>query len=149
MFKKILVPLDGSHLSECAIEPAIELAERLGAELVVMRVSVLPEHLMTGPMTLSRGTYHEIRDSIVEATQEYLDAVVEQLGEQSVKITSASCSGEAYAEILRYAKDNGISLIVMSTNGRNGFQRWLFGSVAERVIRGSSCPVMSIRPDLS
>ena len=146
MFHKILVPLDGSILSEGAIAPALEVARRFGATVLLFRTSVLPEHLMVSPVPVSPATYAEIEESILETTREYLEATKTRFAEAGVTLETAQSSGEAAREILELAQTRGIDLIVMSTHGRSGFQRWLFGSVAEKVMRHAPCPVLAIRP---
>lgn len=146
MFHKILVPLDGSPLSEEAVPPALEVARRFGASVLLFRTSVLPEHLMVSPVPVSPATYAEIEDSILEGTREYLEDVKTRFGEAGVPLEAAHASGEAAHEILEFAQQQEVDLIVMSTHGRSGFQRWLFGSVAEKVLRHSPCPVLAVRP---
>lgn len=146
MFHKILVPLDGSELSESAIPAALEVARRFGASLVLFRAAVLPEHLMVSPVPLAPGAYSHLQDEIVTGTREYLDAVKARLSGEGVPVDTGLVSGDAASRILEYAETQGIDLIVMCTHGRSGFQRWLFGSVAEKVMRHSTCPVLSVRP---
>lgn len=146
MFHKILVPLDGSVLSEGAIPPALEVARRFEATVVLFRTSVLPEHLMVSPVPVSPATYAEIEESILETTREYLEATKARFADSGVPLETAQASGEAAREILELAQSQGFDLIVMSTHGRSGFQRWLFGSVAEKVMRHAPCPVLAIRP---
>ncbi len=146
MFKKILVPLDGSPLSEGALLPALEMARRFEARVVLFRTSVLPEHLMVSPVPVSPATYAEIEQSILDTTRDYLDDMKARHLDAGVPIQTANASGEAAKEILDFAQAQGIDLIVMSTHGRSGFQRWLFGSVAEKVMRHAPCPVLAVRP---
>lgn len=146
MFHKILVPLDGSPLSEGALAPALEVARRFEAQVVLFRTSVLPEHLMVSPVPVSPATYAEIEQSILDTTRDYLDDMKARHLDAGVPIQTANASGEAAKEILDFAQAQGIDLIVMSTHGRSGFQRWLFGSVAEKVMRHAPCPVLAVRP---
>lgn len=146
MFHKILVPLDGSELSESAIPAALEVARRFGASLVLFRAALLPEHLMVSPVPLAPSAYTHMQDEIVTGTREYLDAVKARLAGAGVPVETGLVSGDAATQILEFAETQGVDLIVMCTHGRSGFQRWLFGSVAEKVMRHSSCPVLSVRP---
>jgi nucleotide-binding universal stress UspA family protein len=146
MFDKIMVPLDGSPLSEGAMGPALEMARRFEARVVLFRTSVLPEHLMVSPVPVSPATYTEIEQSILETTREYLEDMKDRHQDSGVPIQTADASGEAAKEILDFAQSQDIDLIVMSTHGRSGFQRWLFGSVAEKVMRHAPCPVLAVRP---
>lgn len=146
MFHKILVPLDGSELSESAIPAALEVARRFGASLVLFRAAVLPEHLMISPVPLAPSAYTHLQDEIVTGTREYLDAAKARLAGEGVPVETGLVSGDAATQILEFAETQGVDLIVMCTHGRSGFQRWLFGSVAEKVMRHSACPVLSVRP---
>lgn len=146
MFHKILVPLDGSELSESAIPAALEVARRFGASLVLFRAAVLPEHLMISPVPLAPSAYTHMQDEIVTGTREYLDAVKARLASEGVPVETGLVSGDAASQILEFAETQAVDLIVMCTHGRSGFQRWLFGSVAEKVMRHSACPVLSVRP---
>ena len=146
MFHKILVPLDGSPLSEEAVAPALEVARRFNATILMFRASILPEHLMVSPVPVSPATYAEIEESILETTREYLDGMKARYANSGVQIETAHASGEAAREILDFAQQQGVDLIAMSTHGRSGFQRWLFGSVAEKVMRHAPCPVLAVRP---
>ncbi len=146
MFDKILVPLDGSPLSEGALPPALEVARRFEARVILFRTSVLPEHLMVSPVPVSPATYTEIEQSILDTTRDYLNEMKARHQDAGVPIETANSSGEAAKEILDFAKSQGVDLIVMSTHGRSGFQRWLFGSVAEKVMRHAPCPVLAVRP---
>lgn len=148
MFQHILVPLDGSPLSEKAIPSAAGIAEKFGARLTLFRAAVLPEHLMVGPLPLSPRLYSDVQTSVSEGIRTYLDDLRAGLS-TPVNVETAQREGEAAQQILHYAETEGVDLIVISTHGRSGFQRWLFGSVAERVLRHAPCPVLSIRPALT
>lgn len=146
MFRKILVPLDGSELSEGALEPALEMARRFEGTVTLYRTAVLPEHLAVSPVPLAPSTYQEIQTTITEGVRTYLEEVRARFADRGIPLETALTQGDAANEILEFAEKSGFQLIVMSTHGRSGFQRWLFGSVAEKVVRHAPCPVLSVRP---
>lgn len=146
MFTKILVPLDGSELSERALQPALALANKPGAQLTVLRVPLSP----TG---WDRGI--EGIDPFVEAWAEQRYAAErDQAHEYLAKIKSLYSKPELIVETLAPEGDvaraimevaAGCDLIVMSTHGYSGLARWMMGSVTEKVMSSATCPVMVIR----
>lgn len=140
MYHKILVPLDGSELAEQALVPAAELARRFDAELYLVRVFLPP---VVSPAAWTSIDMTKIRTEEEKFLRTYLD---------ERKIEGVVChrllvEGEAADALMHTAKEQGIDLIVMTSHGRTGFNRWLFGSVAERVVRHAPCPVLTIGPD--
>lgn len=133
MYKKILVPLDGSEVAEAILSHIEALAGPLSAEVTLLEV--LPE---TGVLP------ERARDEITRA-KEYLGQVEARLKDKGVKTRSTLRYGKAAAEIIDYAKVNDIDLIAMSTHGRSGVSRWVFGSVADKVLRGTNIPILLIR----
>lgn len=139
MYEKIMVPLDGSELAEVALPYAAELAIQLGSEITLIYVSELG------------------KDPQEEMDQSYLQKTVESIKEraasysgqpattQIIKVKSVILSGHPAEKIVEYADSENISFIVMSTHGRSGIQRWALGSVADKVMRASTKPVVLIR----
>lgn len=144
MYRKILVPLDGSTLAEAALPHAEALAKLEDAEIIILRVPPIPvtEFLAHDP---------NIAVMLVEdaeaQTQKYLQEKVTDLKARGfVKVTGVMRQGAVPDTILTAADEAGADLIVMSTHGRAGMQRWLMGSVADRVVHHAHIPVMLIRP---
>lgn len=143
-FKKILVPLDGSRFAEGALPYAQMLAECGGGQIELVRIAVHPSSYVyvSDPATLA-----SLYDSDRVHCEEYLQKVAARLQEAtSVKVSMAVLEGPVADAILDHAEDTHADLIVMSTHGRSGMERWLLGSVAEKVVRGAKIPVMLIRP---
>jgi nucleotide-binding universal stress UspA family protein len=140
MIKTILVPLDGSELAEQVLPYASELARRAGAELLLL-TSIQPVGIWDATATAINWDREE------RLAQEYLDAQKERLQSAGVKVRVKRQHGEAAAGILETAEAEGVSLIAISTHGRSGLSRWLFGSVADRIVQSSSVPLLMIRPD--
>lgn len=141
MYKRILVPLDGSKLAEQALPHAAIHGERFGAEIVLLKVlGPLPEPSMAG-----RGVVRSAEAASAQLAQDYLEGVAAGLGEKGISVQVATVEGKPYHEIIRFAEDNQIDLIIMSTRGHSGLSRWLLGSVADRVARGATIPLMLVQ----
>jgi len=141
MFKKILVPLDGSSFAEEALPHARELAECGGAEIVLARVD---EPYEPPPGIFVPAT--AIPEVVRLSAGEYLEQLVSRLRLAGIKVESAVLDGKVADAILKYAGEEGVDLIVMSTHGRTGISRLLMGSVAEQIVHGAHCPVLLMRP---
>jgi nucleotide-binding universal stress UspA family protein len=138
MYKRILVPLDGSPLSEQALPHGIAHAERFGAELILLRVlEPLPGLSMASPAR------KQAEEWLAEQAREYLQAVSADI-EEDIHVELAVSEGRPYLEIVRFADDSQVDLIVMSTRGQSGLSRWLLGSVTDRVVRGATVPVLLV-----
>ena len=144
MYRKILVPLDGSILAEKVLPHAQALAKSEGAEIILLRVpmSPSPEFLARNP---SLGTTI-IQDAEIE-TETYLQKEVDELRKDGTRVTSMMCEGPVPDTILAAADEVHADLIAMSTHGRSGIQRMLLGSVADKVVHLSHIPVMLIHPN--
>lgn len=141
MYKRIMVPLDGSRLAEQALVHARIHAEQFGAEIVLIRVlGPLPEPSMAG-----RGAVRVAEEATAEMARDYLEGMAAGLGEQGILAQTVIIEGRPYVEIIRFAEENEIDLIVMSTRGYSGLSRWLMGSVADRVVRGSTVPLLLVQ----
>lgn len=145
MYKKILIPLDGSLLAEQALEPALVLAEKFSSKVHFVQV-------ITNYLVPSYGIDYQVgetfRDVAVRTAEKYLVTVEDRISlEFDSDIESHVLEGLVAESILDYAADKEIDVIVMATHGRSGIGRWVFGSVAERVLRGSNCPVLMIRAE--
>ncbi len=134
MYKKILVPLDGSELAETVLShiEAIVLAHE--AEVILLRV--LP----------ATGVFPATAEAERSAARESLERARKRLQEKGINARTTIRHGEdAAMEITDYAGVNDVDLIAMSTHGRSGVSRWMFGSVAEKVLRGTNKPILLVR----
>jgi nucleotide-binding universal stress UspA family protein len=140
--RRILCPIDFSETSKPAFEYAVALAAQLGAELELLHVYQLPAYaLPEGGLEILAGLEAELENRL----QQQLDEFAKHSTEPSVKITTVLGTGVPYVEIIRAAKQRKADLIVIGTHGRTGLAHLLIGSVAERVVRTSEVPVLSIR----
>jgi nucleotide-binding universal stress UspA family protein len=142
MFKKILVPLDGSDLAEAILPEAETLAKDFGAEVVLLRAhtpQVLP-YLTDNPYALADITRYE-----TESARAYLDGVAGPLRAKGLSIKIIVNEGRAADVILDVAETVQADLIAMTTHGRSSVGRWLLGSVADGVIHAAKVPVLLSR----
>lgn len=134
MYKKILVPLDGSEIAESILPQMKDMALAHQAEVILLRV--LP----------ATGVLPSVAKKEVTEARNYLSAVEKRLQEQRVNARFTIRHGEdAATEITDYAEVNDVDLIAMSTHGQSGVSRWIFGSVAEKVLRGTNKPILLVR----
>ncbi|OPY91304.1 MAG: Universal stress protein family protein [Syntrophus sp. PtaU1.Bin208] len=137
MYKKILVPLDGSELCANALEPAEELARLAGAEIILYHV--VPHATIYTDKEGSFCDFCEPDQSQQSVVEKYLSRKRDDLQAKGVKASFAIEMGENPArKIVDFAKRNLISLIVLTTHGRSGFTHLFMGSVAEKVAREGS-----------
>jgi nucleotide-binding universal stress UspA family protein len=150
VFKKILVPLDGSKLGEAAL-PHVENLAIIANSEVIMYQAVPPadgivlspdgEMLSTVPEGRAKGYASELGD----AAQRYLDGLKDKLASKGVTVRTEVQLGHPAESIIDFAKTGEIDLIAMSTHGRSGISRWVFGSVADKVLHAAETPVLLIR----
>lgn len=146
----VLVSLDGSVYSEAALPYGKEIAQAFDAELLLVRVAETTQlygMLGTEPMTpASADTFNEIGQRLVEEAQDYLAKVAEPLSKEGVKVRTETLEGFAADQLLALEREMPVDLIVMATHGRSGLGRLVFGSVAERILKVGTTPVMMIKP---
>jgi nucleotide-binding universal stress UspA family protein len=142
MYKKILVPLDGSEAAQKALGEAEKLAKIFDSEILL--VQVVPFMPIYGSPELVTPLI--IDEKQKEAAHRYLASLVENLKQQGFRATLTVKTGQQVpAEIIDVAKEKGADLIVMSTHGRSGFTRWFVGSVALRVLTHAETPILLLR----
>lgn len=144
MYKKILVPLDGSKFSECALEHVIAIVTGCNVPEVdlLFVVEEIPGMASTTYAVSLRG-----QERLKAWGKDYLNKIVEGLGKEGVTAKGIVLEGKPAETILDYTAKNNIGLIIMSTHGRSGPSRWAFGSVADKVIRSAEVPVLVVSPE--
>ncbi len=149
MYKRILVPLDGSGLAEKALSHAKTMATACGpAEIDLMFVvEPLRNTVVSGYGDKDKEFFAQSDKKAEAWGKDYLAKVSKELKSDGIATKSLVLIGTAADTILDYAKKNAIDLIVMSTHGRSGLSRWAFGSVAEKVLSTSTSPVLIVRPE--
>ncbi len=142
-FKKILSPTDFSEPSIRALRVAVELAQSFSAEIILIHV-VSPIPVATGPVVAQGLDTEEYLERMLAYARESLDRVVSDLVPENLNTRTLVFTGNPGDEIGRAAKDEGADLIVIASHGLTGWRRFIFGSVAERVVRFSPCPVLTV-----
>ena len=148
MYKKCLVPLDGSELAECALNHVKSLVkEKTVGEVTILNVVKvdIPWSEFSDKKTVD---LEAIRKPLFAAARKYLADVESRLSAEGISVKTAAIEGNRPGEtIIDYAQENGMSLIVMATHGHTGFKKLLLGSVATRVLHESPVPVLLVRPE--
>ena len=139
-FERILYPTDFSESAENALQYVISLSKKYGSKIHVLHV--------VEPFTYTSdfGIDYSAQYREMEVTAKRLiEEIVTSLKKSSLDAEGAVLSGEPFVEIIRYARQENADLIVMATHGRTGIEHMLLGSVAEKVVRKSPCPVLTIK----
>ena len=143
-FKAVVVSLDGSGLAEMVMPHVAELAKKVDLEVILLRVCALPIPVYTAQEYMP--DLGELWDQMKKEAKEYLEEKVRQLQQQGLRrVSSMAVEGEAAEKIISLARKKSPSLVAMCTHGRTGIDRWVLGSVTERVVRHLSEPVLVIR----
>jgi len=138
MYEHILVPTDGSDGADHAFEQALDLADTYDARLHVLHViDVSKDAGEFRPVT--------VLDKLRERGRELTDDLTDRAADAGVEAESEVVQGLPHRVILNYVDDNDVDLVVMGTHGRTGLQRYLLGSVTEKVVRLSDVPVLTVR----
>lgn len=146
----ILAPLDGSKLAEQALPFAIELAKRFEANLTLQYVN--EEITLIDRMTVDMlnqyepGLAESVRAVFARDGEKYLQTIVESI-EEDVHVNIWMDSGHPAHRITEAANNGVFDAVVMSTHGRTGIQRWVYGSVMEKVLRSIDIPILVVRPE--
>ncbi len=127
--KHILITLDGSQMAELIIDPALALADAFGSRITAIQVENQPTEQM-----------------LVTDDESYLDGIVSRCQRSGLQAASAGVTGPVADTILSYASENDVDLIAMSTQGRSGLQKLIYGSVTEKVMSDCKCAMLIIRP---
>ncbi|MDZ4230585.1 MAG: universal stress protein [Dehalococcoidales bacterium] len=167
MYRRILVPVDGSKLAECVLPHVETLAkgcsaeevillnvtERLSAERPVIRSSARHPAPLSAPETVLESLPEpepitKLPLSIgkkQEQANKYLNKLARKLQDKGIKVRTRVLLGQPAEEIAAYAENEDCDLIVMASHGRSGISRWAYGSVADKVFRASPVPVLMVK----
>lgn len=142
MYRKILVPLDGSKVAEGVLPHAKALAYSEGAELILLTVGANPavDFIFSDPGLAQSAVLEQ-----EERSRKYINEIESQLEAAGFKTSTVLRAGSVAEVILGVADELHVDVIAMSTHGRTGPARWLLGSIAERVVHNSKVPVLLIR----
>jgi nucleotide-binding universal stress UspA family protein len=144
MYSKILVALDGSQLSECSLEQVKKIAVADVSEVILLRVIEPVDRNDAVSWATAGYTLTDIQNKKKADAEAYMARVVEKLKKEGITARGEVLEGRATETIIDYSQANQINLIVISSHGRSGISRWAFGSVADRVVRHSTIPVLLV-----
>jgi nucleotide-binding universal stress UspA family protein len=143
VYKKILVALDGSTVAEEVLPYVEDISGKMGSEIVLIRVAEPPMAIEDQVRVIT--TVDQEMESILAENNQYLSRVAFRFKSKGVETQTMVKFGDPAEQIVDYAAEIGADLIAMCTHGRSGIARWVYGSVADRVLRASSVPVLLIR----
>ncbi len=142
--QRVLCPTDFSEFSDKSIQYGCELARAFGAELHLLHV--MQDYNVLAPATgESFAVFTDWLPQMTSLAQEKMAKMPGPNWEPPMKVVRSTSVGGAIDEIVKYAKEHDIDLIVQSTHGRTGLKHFLMGSVAESVVRYAPCPVLTVR----
>ncbi len=139
MYDDILIPTDGSEAVGDAVDHALELAGTYDATVHVL-------YAIT-PLYAPETGFEQVYSAMEEEGEAAVDEIARRASAAGVSTETAVVRGTAHRQILDYVDDAGIDLVVMGTHGRTGLDRYLVGSVTEKVVRLSEVPVLTVRHD--
>lgn len=144
LYTKILVPLDGSSFAEMALPHASAIASKFNCSLMLVKVFETPQMYQS---VADQGVLMDIHQAAVNEASDYLERIRANLATEGLSVAIDFIEGsDVPAMILEAIEECGADLVVMSTHGRSGLDRWRFGSVAQRVARHSPVPVVLVQP---
>jgi nucleotide-binding universal stress UspA family protein len=148
MYRKILVPLDGSELAECVLPHVIDIAKGSGGNVILFRVCEPPVVLADYPTDLRPGWEDHVKQETDHTRQQcrlYLGDIEKRLKESGLNVTTDSDLGNPAELIVDYAVRNRVDLIIIASHGRSGVLRWAYGSTSDKILRSSPVSVMMIK----
>lgn len=152
MYRKILVPLDGSRFSESSLEHLKKVISGSSGLDVVLLTAIDPvSYFSVGELAAANtkmATVVEVQTELAGKAKAsaYIEKIAEGLKKEGFSASTVVVLGKPAEEILSYAEQNHVELIIMSTHGKSGISRWAFGSVSDAVVRRSTVPVLIVSP---
>lgn len=138
MYKKILIPTDGSTFAEKALNHVLFIASKSDAEIIA--INVIDTNYYVG-LPIEESIYH-LNDILTEEAKENLRKIEDS--DKKLKITTKVVKGSPANEILKVAEEENVDLIVMGSSGKTGFEKFLLGSVADKVVTNAKRPVLIV-----
>jgi nucleotide-binding universal stress UspA family protein len=154
MYKKILVPLDGSELAECVLPHVETIMQGCGVKEVKFIRVVEPVTLPAGTLTDGGAVFTEsdaknARDSIDAVNEseaaKYLAGVIKRYKKPGLKVESVLLKGRHAEELIDYIKESDADLVIIASHGRSGIGRWIYGSTTEKILRSVCLPILMVR----
>jgi nucleotide-binding universal stress UspA family protein len=144
VFKKILLPLDGSPMGEAALPYVKAIAQALDCEVILLGVVEVVQHIHTigGP---DHFIYSEQQiEQMKSETARYLEKVSEQFAKEKAHIILRK--GDPAQEIIKISAEENVNVVAMSSHGKSGITRWIMGSVSNKVLHAGKTPLLLVRP---
>ncbi|MFH0914450.1 MAG: universal stress protein [Chloroflexota bacterium] len=146
MYRHIMAPLDGSQLAECVLPHAEAIAGGCSVPKVSLVRVVTPVRLYQGVETrLSPDELRRVEADSEELAVSYLRNLVKGLKFKVSQVEYEVLKDEVAEQLVNFAANHEVDLIIISTHGRSGVSRWVWGSVADRILRSASVPVLMVR----
>lgn len=147
MYKKVLVPLDGSALAECSLNHVKALVKEGSAGEVIL-LNVVKVDIPWAEIKEKVLDLEALRAPLFAASRKYLEETASRLSAEGIVVKTVSLEGNRPGEtIADYARENAVSLVVITTHGFTGFKRLMLGSVALHLLQESHAPVLLVRPE--
>ncbi len=147
MYQKVLVPLDGSELAEAVIPHAEAIGRGCDVEIVLVRVVEPLDHLFRGAESrISPEQRKRVETESIASSREYLESWKTRLENSQVKVRTDVLTGPVAETLVDYAEKGDFGLIIIASHGRSGPSRWVWGSVADRILHAACTPVFMVRP---
>ena len=152
MYKKIMVPLDGSELAECVLPHVESFITGCQVSTIVFIRVIEPAPIAYRAPATGETDFRKIQENTKRIEEErkssaekYLKEMVNRLKQNGVEFQTKVLAGKAADSLIDYSEANDIDLILMATHGRSGVGRWIRGSMADRILRASRAPVLMVR----
>jgi nucleotide-binding universal stress UspA family protein len=149
MYRKILVPLDGSPKSEQSLPVAQQLAEPMGSEVCLLVAIDLGKVLFVHQNDKLPTDFERLGAQQLEQAKIYLDQVQKNLQGSGIKVSVHVVQADPRDAILELAQKEIVDLVIMTSAGKSNWMRWISGSIADQVLRSAPCPVLVVRPPLA
>ena len=144
MYKRIMVPLDGSELAERVLPHIYNLAKKGKAVvhlIIVVEKFEMPTH---GGVVFDETALRQFQYQHEVAAESYIDKIAELLKTKRIAVKPKVLTGKIADSLIDYAENNSINMIIMATHGRSGISRWIWGSIAEKILHSSTIPVLLV-----
>jgi nucleotide-binding universal stress UspA family protein len=148
MYKKIMVPLDGSELAECVLPHLETIARGCQSPKVIVVQTVEPLAVPYGKEIAHFTSLEQVKEFETHQkadAEKYLKEVIARLKKKGINATAEVIYGKASESLSEYVAKNNIDLVIIATHGRSGVSRWVWGSVADRLLRSVSVPILMVR----
>ena len=144
MFSKILLPIDFSEFTDDIVRYATEIAQKFGSAIHLIHIIPNMDYFTPYESFMAAENMVTVQKGVETEVQRDLEKVADKI--VGIPVTKAVRTGVSFVEIVEYVRSEHIELVIMATHGRGGLEHIIIGSVAEKVVRKSPCPVLTIRP---